>query len=46
MFDFGCTINHYCSDMTRTFLGQAEQKTKENIWERVKSHGTRYEKDK
>jgi Xaa-Pro aminopeptidase len=27
MFDFGCTVNHYCSDMSRTyFFGKPNQK--------------------
>jgi Xaa-Pro aminopeptidase len=29
MFDFGCTVNHYCSDMTRTyFMGKPNAKQK------------------
>ncbi len=35
MFDFGCTVNHYCSDMTRTyFWGEPSQKQKK-IYETV-----------
>jgi Xaa-Pro aminopeptidase len=29
MFDFGCTVNHYCSDMTRTYIwGKASSRQK------------------
>ena len=29
MFDFGCTVNHFCSDMTRTyFWGEPNKKQK------------------
>jgi len=35
MFDFGCTVNHYCSDMTRTyFLGEPNKKQRK-IYESV-----------
>lgn len=35
MLDFGCTVNHYCSDMTRTFFW-GEPKTKQKkIYESV-----------
>ncbi|KKQ21172.1 MAG: Peptidase M24 [Candidatus Nomurabacteria bacterium GW2011_GWA1_37_20] len=35
MLDFGCTVNHYCSDMTRTyFLGKPSKKQKK-IYENV-----------
>ena len=30
MFDFGCTVNHYCSDMTRTFIfGESNKKQRQ-----------------
>ncbi|MFA6324801.1 MAG: M24 family metallopeptidase [Candidatus Paceibacterota bacterium] len=35
MFDFGCTINHYCSDMTRTFFFNKINKKQEKIYKAV-----------
>lgn len=32
MFDFGCTINHYCSDMTRTYFFGKPGKKQEKIY--------------
>lgn len=32
MFDFGCTINHYCSDMTRTYFFGKPNKKQEKIY--------------
>ncbi|OGI94519.1 hypothetical protein A3A03_02370 [Candidatus Nomurabacteria bacterium RIFCSPLOWO2_01_FULL_40_18] len=32
MFDFGCTVNHYCSDMTRTFFGGEPSKKQKKIY--------------
>jgi Xaa-Pro aminopeptidase len=32
MFDFGCTVNHYCSDMTRTFFYKKINKRQEKIY--------------
>ncbi|MBI3305617.1 M24 family metallopeptidase [Candidatus Nomurabacteria bacterium] len=35
MFDFGCTVNHYCSDMTRTYFWGAASKKQKKIYESV-----------
>ncbi len=32
MFDFGCTVNHYCSDMTRTYFFGQPTKRQEKIY--------------
>ena len=32
MLDFGCTVNHYCSDMTRTFFFGEPTKRQERIY--------------
>jgi len=32
MFDFGCAVNHYCSDMTRTFFFGKPSKRQEKIY--------------
>ena len=32
MLDFGCTVNHYCSDMTRTFFFGEPSKRQERIY--------------
>ena len=32
MFDFGCTVNHYCSDMTRTYFFGKPSKKQEKIY--------------
>lgn len=32
MFDFGCTVNHYCSDMTRTYFFGKPNKRQEKIY--------------
>ncbi|MDQ5922606.1 MAG: Peptidase protein [Patescibacteria group bacterium] len=35
MFDFGCTVNHYCSDMTRTYIYGHPSKRQEKVYEAV-----------
>ena len=35
MFDFGCTINYYCSDMTRTYFFGEPSKRQKKIYESV-----------
>ena len=35
MFDFGCTVNHYCSDMTRTYFFGAPSLKQKKIYENV-----------
>ena len=32
MLDFGCTVNHYCSDMTRTFFAGVPTKKQRKIY--------------
>ncbi len=32
MLDFGCTVNHYCSDMTRTYFWGKPNKRQEKIY--------------
>jgi Xaa-Pro aminopeptidase len=32
MFDIGCTVNHYCSDMTRTYFYKKINKRQEKIY--------------
>ncbi len=39
MFDFGCTVNHYCSDMTRTFFwGEPTTKQKKVYNDVLEAH--------
>lgn len=33
MFDFGCTVNHYCSDMARTYFFKKINKKQEKIYQ-------------
>ncbi len=35
MFDIGCTVNHYCSDMTRTYFYKKINKKQEKIYQAV-----------
>ncbi|MBP6883830.1 MAG: aminopeptidase P family protein [Candidatus Pacebacteria bacterium] len=35
MFDFGCTINHYCSDMTRTYFWGEPTPKQKKVYEAV-----------
>ena len=35
MFDIGCTVNHYCSDMTRTYFFGKPNKRQERIYSAV-----------
>jgi len=35
MFDFGCTVNHYCSDMTRTYFWGEPNNKKKKIYNDV-----------
>ena len=35
MFDIGCTVNHYCSDMTRTYFFGKPNKKQETIYKAV-----------
>ena len=35
MFDFGCTVNHYCSDMTRTYFWGEPSLKQKKIYESV-----------
>ncbi|MCE9548960.1 M24 family metallopeptidase [Candidatus Nomurabacteria bacterium] len=32
MFDFGCTVNHYCSDMTRTYFWGEPTKKQQKVY--------------
>jgi len=32
MFDFGCTVNHYCSDMTRTYFWGEPSKKQRKVY--------------
>jgi Xaa-Pro aminopeptidase len=35
MFDFGCTVKHYCSDMTRSYFWGKPSVKQENIYQSV-----------
>lgn len=35
MFDFGCTVNHYCSDMTRTYFWGKPTKRQKKVYNDV-----------